>query len=58
MYLQVLQTREALVTGGTMMRLLIGVCADVDQHFIPVKHETWKRKMCLQDARKHTILCF
>lgn len=40
------------------MRLLIGVCADVDQHFIPVKHETWKRKMCLQDARKHTILCF
>lgn len=34
MYLEVLQAREALVAGGTAMRLLIGVCADVDQHLV------------------------
>lgn len=36
MYLEVLQAREALVTGGTMVRLLVGVGADVNQHFVPV----------------------
>lgn len=33
--LQVLQPWEALVAGGTVVRLLIGMSADVDQHFIP-----------------------
>lgn len=36
MDLQVLQTREALVAGGAVVRLLVGVCADVNQHFVPV----------------------
>lgn len=40
MYLEVFEAREALVTGGTVVGLLVGVCADVDQHFIPVRHET------------------
>lgn len=35
MYLEVLQAREALVAGGTAVRLLIGVCSDVDQHLVP-----------------------
>ena len=34
MDLQVLQAREALVAGWTMVRLLVGVCADVNQHFV------------------------
>lgn len=35
MYLQVLQSGEALATGGAVVRLLIGVCADMNQHFVP-----------------------
>lgn len=50
MYLQVLQTRETLVAGGTMMRLLVGVCADVNQHFVPERYETSKR---LQNTQTH-----
>lgn len=36
MDLQVLQTRETLVAGRTVVRLLVGVCADMNQHFVPV----------------------
>lgn len=36
MDLQVLQTRETLVAGRTVVRLLVGVRADMNQHFVPV----------------------
>lgn len=35
MNLEIFQTRETLVAGWTVVRLLIGVGADVNQHFIP-----------------------
>lgn len=35
MYLEVLEAREALVTGGTTVRLLICVSANVDEHLVP-----------------------
>lgn len=35
MNLEVLQAREALVAGGTAVRLLIRVGADVDEHLVP-----------------------
>ena len=34
MDLQVLQAGEALAAGGAAVRLLIGVCADVDEHLV------------------------
>lgn len=40
MDLQVLQAGEALVAGRAVMRLLVGVCADVNQHFVPVTPTT------------------
>lgn len=33
--LQILQAREALAAGRAAVRLLIGVCADVDEHLVP-----------------------
>lgn len=33
--LQVLQAGEALVTGGASVRLLVGVCPDVNEHLVP-----------------------
>lgn len=33
--LEVFKTREALVAGGTAVRFLVGVSADVDQHLVP-----------------------
>lgn len=46
MNLQVLQTREALVTSRTVMWFLVGVCADVNQHLIPAdKQENSVYKM-------------
>lgn len=35
MYLEVLEAGEALVTGGTTVRLLIRVSANVDEHLVP-----------------------
>lgn len=35
MNLEVLQSGEALVAGGTTVRFFIGVSADVDQHLVP-----------------------
>lgn len=34
-YLEVLEAGEALVTGGTTVRLLIRVSANVDEHLVP-----------------------
>lgn len=32
---QILQAGEAFATGGAAVRLLIGVCADMDEHLVP-----------------------
>lgn len=36
--LEVLQAREALVAGGTAVRFLVGVSADVDEHLVPTRN--------------------
>lgn len=54
MYLEVLQARKALVAGGTVVRLLIGVSPDVDQHLVPGGKHTHTHTQCVLGGISHT----